>query len=137
MPAEVFVDTSAWYEIATGEGARAGATRKALKARISAGARVVTTNLVLAESHALLVKRKGRAIALRFLNGIIAAPGAVVVVSPDQQAMAIRDWLVPYDDRDFSFADAVSFAVMKSRGIREALTLDHHFAVAGFVATPG
>lgn len=43
-------------------------------------------------------------------------------------------WLARYDDQDFSFADAVSFAVMTERGIREALTLDHRFAVAGFRA---
>ena len=41
-----------------------------------------------------------------------------------------------YDDRDFSLADAVSFEVMAQRGVREALTLDHHFAAAGFVAVP-
>jgi len=35
-------------------------------------------------------------------------------------------------DQDFSFTDAVSFTVMTTRGIEEALTLDHHFAVAGF-----
>lgn len=137
MPAELFVDTSAWYAITTGEGTNAAAARKALAARVTAGARVVTTDLVLAESHALLMRRKGRAIALWFVQAMVAAPGVVVETSSDHQAMAIRDWLVPYDDQDFSIADAVSFAVMKERGIREALTLDHHFAVAGFVVTPG
>ena len=136
MPAELFVDTSAWYAIVTGEGVRSVATQKALEARVTAGARVVTTSLVLAESHALLTKRKGRGIALRFLQGVVAAPGVVVTISSDHQAMAIRDWLVRYDDHEFSLADAVSFAVMKERGIREALALDHHFAVAGFVTVP-
>ena len=44
-------------------------------------------------------------------------------------------WLARYDDQGFSFADAVSFAVMTERGIREALTLDRHFVVAGFQAS--
>ena len=44
-------------------------------------------------------------------------------------------WLARYDDQGFSFADAVSFAVMTERGIRDALTLDHHFVVAGFHAS--
>lgn len=137
MPAECFVDTSAWYAIATGEGAKAAATRTALTQRVTTGVRVVTTNLVLAESHVLLMKRKGGAIALRFLQGVVAAPGIVVASSADHQALAIRDWLVPYGDQDFSLADAVSFAVMKERGIREALALDHHFRIAGFAVIPG
>jgi predicted nucleic acid-binding protein len=37
-----------------------------------------------------------------------------------------------YTDQDFSFTDAVSFAVMTERRIRDALSLDHRFVVAGF-----
>ncbi len=37
----------------------------------------------------------------------------------------------PIEDQDFSLADAVSFAVMSERRISKALTLDHHFSVAG------
>jgi predicted nucleic acid-binding protein len=32
--------------------------------------------------------------------------------------------------------DAVSFAVMESRGIRDAITLDRHFTIAGFRGIP-
>ncbi len=45
---------------------------------------------------------------------------------------AVEDWLEPYADQDFSFTDAVSFAVMAERGIAEAITIDSHFAAAGF-----
>ena len=41
-----------------------------------------------------------------------------------------------YEDQDFSLADAVSFEVMTAREIREVLTLDPHFAAAGFVIVP-
>ncbi|MEA3245687.1 MAG: PIN domain-containing protein [Gemmatimonadota bacterium] len=137
MPAELFVDTSAWYAISADEGSRAAAAQAALKARVDDGARVVTTNLVLAESHALLMKRKGREAALAFVQRIAAAPGVVIEVNTDHEAAAIRDWLMRYRDQDFSLTDAVSFAVMKERGICEALTLDRHFRTAGFVVVPG
>ena len=48
----------------------------------------------------------------------------------EERAMA--EWLEQFEAQDFSFADAVSFAVMRSRRIRNALTLDRHFAIAGY-----
>jgi len=37
-------------------------------------------------------------------------------------------------DKDWSLTDCISFVVMQDRGITEALTADHHFEQAGFVA---
>ncbi len=35
-------------------------------------------------------------------------------------------------NKDWSLTDCISFHVMRDRGIREALTGDHHFEQAGF-----
>ena len=35
-------------------------------------------------------------------------------------------------DKDWSLTDCLSFAIMEDMGIRDALTLDHHFEQAGF-----
>jgi len=37
-------------------------------------------------------------------------------------------------DKDWSFTDCISFAVMQAEGLTEALTADHHFEQAGFTA---
>jgi uncharacterized protein len=97
--------------------------------------RLVTTNLVVAETHALLLRRVGRAAALTFVQTVSEPPNVVVRSTRELEEAAERDWLARYDNQDFSFADAVSFAVMTERGIREALALDHHFVVAGFQAS--
>ena len=37
-------------------------------------------------------------------------------------------------DKEWSMTDCISFAVMQREGLNEALTADHHFEQAGFVA---
>jgi predicted nucleic acid-binding protein len=133
MTAELFVDTSAWYPIAVPNHPDHGWLADAMVGSIRGGRRVVTTNLILAETHALLLSRAGRRAALGFLRAVRQPPNEVVGATPDLEDRAITHWLERYEDQDFSLADAVSFEVMAGRGIREVLTLDHHFSAAGFV----
>lgn len=136
MAAELFVDTSAWYVAALSSESEHRRVSEALRNRVQRGARVVTTNLVVAETHALLLRRTNRKVALTFAREVSRSPNIVISSSPDYEESAMTDWLEKYDDQDFSFTDAVSFAVMSDRGIREALALDHHFALAGFTVVP-
>ena len=135
MPAEFFVDTSAWYPLVVAKHPDHARLSSALRALIRNHRRLVTTNLVVAETHALLLRRVGHATALTFIQTVGETPNVVVRSSRELEAAAERDWIARYDDQDFSFADAVSFAVMAERDIRDALTLDHHFVVAGFQAS--
>lgn len=133
---ELFVDTSAWYPLVVRAHPDHARVSEALQAHVQRGARLLTTNLVLAESHALVMRRAGTDAARRFLRLASAPPTVVVHSSAALEEAAVRDWLERYRDQDFSLADAVSFAVMRERGAHEALALDHHFAVAGFVRLP-
>ena len=132
VPAEFFVDTSAWYPLVVSkhpDHTRLGATLRAL---IRDHRRLVTTNLVVAETHALLLRRVGRPTALTFIRTVHESPNVVVHSTREIELAAERNWLVRFTDQDFSLTDAVSFGVMTERRIREALTLDAHFTVAGF-----
>jgi predicted nucleic acid-binding protein len=136
VPAEIFVDTSAWYALAVPSVAEHAAVQRVLRDRIIKKVRVVTTNLVVAETHVLLLRRSGRRAAMTFLREVVRAPNVVVTSLPEHEAIALEKWLAKFEEHQFSLADAVSFAVMTERGIREALALDHHFAVAGFTVLP-
>jgi predicted nucleic acid-binding protein len=136
VAAELFVDTSAWYALALSSTPQHRKVSEALRHRIQRGARIVTTNLIVAETHALLLRRTRREVALTFVREVRRAPNIVVASSADYEESAVTDWLERFDDQLFSFTDAVSFAVMSDRGVREAIALDHHFATAGFVVIP-
>ena len=41
-----------------------------------------------------------------------------------------------YADQDFSYVDAVSFALMHHRGLTDAFAFDQHFVTAGVVCVP-
>lgn len=133
---ELFVDTSAWYALAVRNDASHDAVVHALRRIMRGNRRLVTTNLVIAESHRLLMRRVHRRAALAFLEAVVKPPHVIVSSTPEREARAQHDWLAPYEDHDFSFTDAVSFAVMSERRIRSALTLDGHFRAAGFAMVP-
>jgi predicted nucleic acid-binding protein len=138
VPAEFFVDTSAWYPLLVATHPDHAALATALRALIRGRRRLVTTNLVVAETHALLLRRVGRPSALTFVQTVDEAPNLVVHSTRELEQAAERNWLARYADQDFSFTDAVSFAVMADRRIRDALALDRHFAVAGYsIGPPG
>lgn len=61
-----------------------------------------------------------------------ASPNVVVSSTALLEDAAANHWLMRYADHPLSMVDAVSFAIMAERGTRAALTLDRHFAMAGF-----
>lgn len=136
MPAELFVDSSAWYPLVDADHPDHGGVAEALRATIRRGARLVTTNLIVAESHALILRRIHRRAALDFVRAVRRPPNLVVSSLPEHEATAVDLWLDRFEDQDFSLTDAVSFSVMRERGIREALSLDRHFLAAGFAMVP-
>ena len=136
MAAELFVDTSGWFPLVDPEDRAHAAVARAMRNAVKARRRIVTTNLVVAETHALIMRRIHRKAALAFVREVGRAPNIVLSSSPEIETGAINDWLDRFEDQDFSLTDAVSFFVMKQRGIRDVLALDHHFGVAGFDVIP-
>jgi predicted nucleic acid-binding protein len=93
--------------------------------------RQFTTNVLLIESHALILSVLGRAQAAQFLKDMQESHTVIVRVRASDEARA-QQILFQYTDKDFSFADAISFAVMERFAIRLAFTFDRDFAQYGF-----
>lgn len=132
-----FLDTSGWFAALSPKEAKHRAANAAYREWIEGGARLVTTNLVVAEMHILVTRFRGPADGLRFLDTVYQDPAHhVVVADRDLERAAVDGWLRRYRDVPLSLADAVSFEVMRTRRIRRALALDDHFAMAGYELVP-
>lgn len=94
---------------------------------------VITTNLVIAESHGLIAWRVGPEAGLAFLDAFRGGTGRHVVWVDDELVQAATErWLRRYRDRAFSLTDAASFEVMAREGVGEAFAFDLDFERAGF-----
>jgi len=92
--------------------------------------RPFTTNAVLIESHAFLLAALGIRAAGQFLRDIDSSNTVVVRCRAADEARA-KEIIFQYDDKDFSFTDALSFAVMERLGISIAFAFDRHFSQYG------
>jgi predicted nucleic acid-binding protein len=133
---DIFVDSGAWLALAHDRDQHHARASHIYPQLLAKSRRLITTNLVVAECHSLLLKYKGRGVALLFLQTLNQSPRIEQIHSAaDLEADAVKI-LQRFEDQDFSFTDAVSFALMKRRGIRAAFAFDRHFAAAGFTLVP-
>lgn len=130
----LFVDTSALYALLVATEAESAAIAVAFTGALDAGRVLTTTNYVLIESAALLQRRFGVE-AVYDLEERVVPTLNVHWVRADTHRRGV-DLLRRVDRRDLSLVDCVSFVVMQSEGIREALALDDGFAAQGFRLVP-
>lgn len=137
MSREVFVDTSAWIAVSDGGDKYHPAARAAYQRLIRDRCMFLTTNLVVAEAYIIIRRTGGHVQAIRLLRSLRDSPRLQRVWSDAHLESRAEAILEQHVDQDFSFTDAVSFAVMQERGIEEAFTFDSHFATLGFRMIPG
>jgi predicted nucleic acid-binding protein len=93
---------------------------------------LITTNLVVAEVHRLLLFRAGVAAAAHALNRLEESPALTIEFPTGEHHRAAREWLARLSNHPITYADAVSFAVMTTSRCDAALTFDSDFERAGF-----
>lgn len=94
----------------------------------------VTTRWILAEMANAMSKHSLRAGTSTMLRRIENDPNFLIIEQSDLLFERGRTLYLERPDKEWSLTDCVSFLVMEDNGLREALTNDHHFAQAGYVA---
>jgi uncharacterized protein len=126
----VFLDSSGFLALINPRDTYHAQARAAWTKLTEEGWHTFTTNFVVAETHALFLTRLGHDRATAFLRHILQSSTTIVRVSlrDEQQAQLI---VFRYDDKNFSYTDASSFAVMERLRIGPAFTFDHNFEQYG------
>ena len=95
---------------------------------------IVTTAWVLTELGDAMSQVPHRAKFLRVLNTLNNDPLTRIVAADQPLFDEGTALFAARPDKDWSLTDCISFVVMEREGISDALTGDHHFEQAGFVA---
>ena len=97
---------------------------------------LVTSDYVIDETLTLLRLRLGLSAAEEWWHGIAGSRRVVRELIHEERAERARHLFFRHRDKNFSFTDCTSFALMRELRIREALTTDKHFRQTGFQMLP-
>ena len=92
----------------------------------------LTTEFVVDETITLLLARHSRRAVTDFLDTLERSEVLRLEWIDPARFHAGASWFRKHNDKQWSFTDCVSFAVMRELRIRDAFTTDHHFQQAGF-----
>jgi uncharacterized protein len=128
----IFIDSSAWIALFSRRDQHHNEADQMFRTIVARRQRMVTTNLVLAEIHRLLLHKAGIQAAAAALTRIEASPLVGIEFADSTHHQAALAWIGKLKEYPISYTDAVSFSAMEETGCREALSYDHHFIIAGF-----
>ncbi|MDQ7822551.1 MAG: PIN domain-containing protein [Candidatus Eremiobacteraeota bacterium] len=129
----LFVDTSAFYALASQNDAFHQKAKTHLKKLIT-GHEFITTSYIVAETLALLQNRGGKSAALHFLDSLNRGKWVEILwISEKLHLEGCRLFLK--NTAEVSFVDCVSFAAMHHHSIKYFFGFDEHFEKAGFIST--
>ena len=136
---KLFIDTGAWIALNNKKDKYYIDAVKANKNFLDKGYFYISSDYVLDETYTLLRYDVGHKRAVEFGGEIksLQEMGKIRIVHINQDILD-KAWEIfeKYSDKDFSFTDCTSFAVMEMLGINEAFSFDRHFEQYGFTRLP-
>ena len=132
MAAVYFADTFWW--IALGNPKDAWHARVMAWAAAHPNARFVTTEEILSELLTWFAGTgpPGRALASTMVRSALSDPSVQVLPQTSADFMAALTLYEARPDKEYSLTDCRSMIALRTLGISEVLTNDHHFSQEGF-----
>ncbi|HEU0008777.1 MAG TPA: PIN domain-containing protein [Verrucomicrobiae bacterium] len=97
-------------------------------------AHLLTTDWILMEVADALAKSESRQRVRDFVFHLRQSAACEILPANREVLDRALELYHQHSDKEWTLTDCVSFVAMRERGVTEALTADHHFEQAGFVA---
>ncbi len=123
----VIVDSSVFLSLEDPAERSHTAAVGSIRELVSSRVRLVTTNFVFDETYTLILTRLGRARAVSWGEDFLAGKLIELLRVADDHERRAWEIIIAFEDKDFSYTDATTFAVAENLGVDEALSLDRHF----------
>lgn len=129
----VFIDTSAFVALRNRGEREHSRARETLRGLVEGRVSLYTSNYVFAETYTALLVRVGRAEAIEWGRRFREDEAIELVRLEASIERATWRILEDHSDKDWSYVDASSFALIESEGANEAFAFDHHFVQRGLI----
>ena len=133
---QLFVDSSGWIALYNRRDDQHQRAVSAFTGLVDSRVQFVTSDYIIDEALTHIRAWSSHADAVKFGHLVREHPLIEWIAVDGEVWSAAWDIFVRYDDQAFSFTDCTSFAIMRSRIIREAFTFDADFATMGFQVWP-
>jgi hypothetical protein len=135
----LFLDTSALVAIEDLDDAnhrRAVEFREKVRRGSTPFRTLYTSNYVVDETLTLLRFHCGHHVAVTFRKTLETSKLVKVIWITEALEKAAWNIFEKHSDKDYSFTDCASFALMDAEAIRNAFTFDGHFSQQGYNVVP-
>jgi uncharacterized protein len=131
---KVFLDTGAFLALADEDDQYHSAAKPIYSELLQTKAQLFTSNFILSETCTLIRFKVGHQAAIEFMKTLDQTGIKVLRVSEaiEQTAKAV---FVRYHDKNFSFVDCTSFALIDHHRLDHAFAFDAHFRQYRFKGT--
>lgn len=129
---KIFVDTSAWLALSdkNDQYHKEALSKNAIikSRRID----LITSEYVVDETLTIIRYRVSHRAAVVFGESLMSSRIVAIMGIKDEERLAAWDLFKKYGDKELSFTDCTSFAMMKKLNLQQAFSFDDHFKQFGF-----
>jgi len=129
---KIFVDTSAWLALNDRNDQYHSEALSKLNIVTKQKIELITSEYVVDESITIIRYRVSHKAAVVFGDSLMNS--TIVTVADITEEERFKAWILfkKYDDKELSFTDCASFALMNKLRLRKAFAFDDHFKQIGF-----